>query len=438
MKVKMSWMIVCAAVLSACAQTVSIKVATDHPDCVYSCGDTASFTVTVLETNGVPAKAGTLAATIDNFGNKKVVERTIDLATENPFTLKAKKDIPGFLRLQVKSRTKGLKVAANKGQGGPFTWGVAYDPEKIQPGAPFPSDFNAFWADAVKKLDATVPVDARLEEIPAKSNAQRTYYKISFATAGDRRVYGWLSMPKGKGPHPVTVNVPGAGIGAHGTGGDGKTISLTMNVHSYPQPDTDAERQAAYKAQDAKYAAPRGVARYCQAGIHESRENYFYYASLLGINRAVNWLWARPEVDKTSFTYSGTSQGGGFGLMLTGLNGHFTRSCIFVPAITDLLGFRQDDRQSGWPRIVEAQREENKAAAEKWAPYFDGVNFARRITCPVRLVAGFADCVCTPCGVYAAYNVIPAKDKKIINGIGMGHAVYPKFYHELGAWQRAK
>ncbi len=116
MKVKMSWMIVCAAVLSACAQTVSIKVATDHPDCVYSCGDTASFTVTVLETNGVPAKAGTLAATIDNFGNKKVVERTIDLATENPFTLKAKKDIPGFLRLQVKSRTKGLKVAANKGR----------------------------------------------------------------------------------------------------------------------------------------------------------------------------------------------------------------------------------------------------------------------------------------------------------------------------------
>lgn len=425
----------CAAAFALCAENVSFKVAMNHPDCVYACGEEAIFNVSVLDAKGVPMKTGSLEATVDNFGEKKVAERTIDLAQENPFVLKAKKDIPGFLRLQVKSRTKDLVVSANKGQGGPFVWGVAYDPAKIRPGASNPADFDAFWADAVKKLDETVPLDPRMEEIPSKSNAQRTYYKVSFATCGDRRVYGWLSLPKAKGKFPVDVSVPGAGIGALGTGGDAHRISFTMNVHSYAQPDTDAERQAAYKAQDEKYAAPRGVARYCQAGIHLSREDYFYYASLLGINRAVNWLWARPEVDRTHFTYSGTSQGGGFGLMLTGLNGHFTRSCIFVPAITDLLGFRQDNRQSGWPRIIEAQKPENKASAEKWAPYFDGVNFAARITCPVRVVAGFSDCVCTPCGVYAAYNLIPSKDKKIVHGLGMGHSVYSEFYRDLGAWQ---
>ena len=422
----------------ASAEKVTFKVETNHPDCVYACGEEATFTVTVKGEKGQPVTSGRLKATVDNFGNKKVAERTIDLATENPFTISANKDIPGFLRLQISSQTKGLVFDPNKGQGIPYTWGVAYEPTKIKPGAPDPADFDSFWTEAVKNLDATVPSDVQMEEIPSKSNAARTYYKISFATVQNRRVYGWLSMPKGKGPYPAAISVPGAGIGALGTGGDGQTISLTMNVHSYAQPDTDAERQAAYKAQDAKFAAPRGVARYCQAGIHESREAYFYYASLLGINRAVNWLWARPEVDKSSFTYNGTSQGGGFGLMLTGLNGHFTKSCIFVPAITDLLGFRQDDRQSGWPRIVEAQKDENKAAAEKWAPYFDGVNFAARITSPVRVVAGFSDCVCTPCGVYAAYNRIPAKDKKIIHGIGMGHGVFGELYRELGAWQRAR
>ena len=427
--------LVCAVAVAAVAETVSFKVTMDRPDCVYRCGDEASFTVAVLDAKGVPAKAGVLEATIDNFGDRKVVEKKVDLAVENPFVLKAKKETPGFLRLQMKSRTKGLTFAANKGQGAPYTWGVAYDPEKITPGVPCPADFDAFWADAVKKLDATVPVDAQLEEVPAKSTAQRTYYKISFASYGGRRVYGWLSMPKGKGPYPVDVSVPGAGIGALGTGGDGSRICLTMNVHSYPQPDTDAERQAAYKAQDAKFAAPYGVARYCQSGIHLSREDYFYYASLLGINRAVNWLWARPEVDRTRFTYSGTSQGGGFGFMLTGLNGHFTRSCIFVPAITDLLGSKQEDRQSGWPRIIEAQKPENRAAAEKWAPYFDGENFAARITCPVRVVAGFSDCVCTPCGVYAAYNLIPSKDKKIVHGLGMGHGVFRELYRDLGTWQ---
>lgn len=440
MTMRMLWLgALCCLAAAAGAEKVSFTVETDHTNALYRCGEVATFTVTARDAaTGAALRAGTLGATLDNFGSRKVAERTIDLAQENPFVLKATQAVPGFLRLQVKSRTKGLEVEANKGQGAPFVWGVAYEPERITPGAARPADFDAFWADAVKTLDATVPVDARLEEIPAKSNAQRTYYRVSFASAGGRRVWGWLSMPKGKGPFPVEVSVPGAGIGATGTGGDGRRISLTMNVHSYPQPETPEAREAAYKAQDAQFAAPRGVARYCQAGIHESREAYFYYASLLGINRAVNWLWARPEVDRTRFTYSGTSQGGGFGLMLTGLNGHFTRSCIFVPAITDLLGFRQDGRQSGWPRIVEAQKPENRAAAERWAPYFDGVHFAARITCPVRLVAGFADTVCTPCGVYAAYNAIPARDKKIYNGLGMGHGVDPAFYRVLGAWQRAE
>ena len=440
MTMRMLWLgALCCLAAAARAEKVSFTVETDHTNALYRCGEVATFTVTARDAaTGAALRAGTLGATLDNFGSRKVAERTIDLAQENPFVLKATQAVPGFLRLQVKSRTKGLEVEANKGQGAPFVWGVAYEPERITPGAARPADFDAFWAHAVKTLDATVPVDARLEEIPAKSNAQRTYYRVSFASAGGRRVWGWLSMPKGKGPFPVEVSVPGAGIGATGTGGDGRRISLTMNVHSYPQPETPEAREAAYKAQDAQFAAPRGVARYCQAGIHESREAYFYYASLLGINRAVNWLWARPEVDRTRFTYSGTSQGGGFGLMLTGLNGHFTRSCIFVPAITDLLGFRQDGRQSGWPRIVEAQKPENRAAAERWAPYFDGVHFAARITCPVRLVAGFADTVCTPCGVYAAYNAIPARDKRIYNGLGMGHGVDPAFYRALGAWQRAE
>lgn len=433
------WALLCAAACAASAETASFTVETDRTNALYRCGEEATFTVTARGEGGEILRAGALEATLDNFGERRLAARTVDLARENPFVLKGTQTAPGFLRLQVKSRTKGLKVAPNKGQSSPFAWGVAYEPERIRPGAARPADFDAFWADAVKRLDATVPVDARLTEIPEKSSAARTYYQVSFATAGGRRVWGWLSMPKGRGPYPVEVSVPGAGIGATGTGGgDGRRISLTMNVHSYPQPETPEARAAAYKAQDARFAAPRGVARYCQAGIDASREDYFYYASLLGINRAVNWLWARPEADRARFTYSGTSQGGGFGLMLTGLSGRFTRSCIFVPALTDLLGFRADGRQSGWPRLVEAQRPERRAAAEKWAPYFDGAHFAARITCPVRVVAGFSDAVCTPCGVYAAYNAIPARDKKILHGLGMGHAVFPALYRELVAWQRAE
>jgi len=234
------------------------------------------------------------------------------------------------------------------------------------------------------------------------------------------------------------VSVPGAGIGACGTEASDTEITLTMNVHSYPQPDTPEAREEAYREQDERIAVPRGAARYCQAGIHLSREDYFFYASLLGINRAVNWLWAHPKTDRRDFTYSGTSQGGGFGLMLTGLNGHFTRSCIFVPALCDHLGHRMEGRESGWPKLIDAQKPENRAAAERNAPYFDGASFATRIACPLRMVVGFADVHCPPASGYAAYNCIPAADKAILHGIGMGHGVFPRLYDDLAAWVRDK
>ena len=41
-----------------------------------------------------------------------------------------------------------------------------------------------------------------------------------------------------------------------------------------------------------------------------------------------------------------------------------------------------------------------------------------------------------PASGYAAYNCIPSADKAILHGIGMGHAVFQRFYDELGVWVR--
>ena len=79
---------------------------------------------------------------------------------------------------------------------------------------------------------------------------------------------------------------------------------------------------------------------------------------------------------------------------------------------------------------------ERRAAAEKWAPYFDGANFASRIICPVRVAVGFSDTTCPPCAVYAAYNEIKVADKAIGNGIGMTHSCSARFYSEFGAWTK--
>ena len=177
---------------------------------------------------------------------------------------------------------------------------------------------------------------------------------------------------------------------------------------------------------------------YCHAGITESREDYFYYPVILGIDRAVDWVAARPDVDRSRFRYQGTSQGGGFGFYLCGLNRAFTRAAFYVPAITDTMGYLKG-RKSGWPMVVEnnSSTPERRAVAERWAPYFDGANFASRITCPVRVAVGFSDTTCPPCAVYAAYNEIKVKDKAIGNGIGMTHSCRGHFYSKFGNWVRS-
>lgn len=423
---------------------VCVSVCADRVSCRYALGETARLTVAVNDENGKPLKDGSIIWSADNFGPKTILPETaVDLAKENPFVVTVSRNTPGFARLRVKSNDGNLKIRKNEGNPDEeYAFGVAFAPEQIKTGTPDPEDFDVFWRKAIADLDANVPIDAKVEPMPECSDATTSCFRVSFATTGGRRVYGWLTEPKdlSKGPFPVRVRVPGAGIGFVGPQFCEGCVCLSMNAHSYAQPEgkgdeADAERQHRYDDQNRMFASPCGVGQYWHAGIHLGRENYFYYASILGINRAVNWVAARPECDRRDFTYTGASQGGGFGLYLTALNKHITRSCILVPALTDLLGFKVEGRQSGWPQLIEAQKPENRTEAEKWAPYFCGVNFARRIHCPVRFVAGFSDGVCSPNAVFSAYNVCPSKDKQIFDGIGMGHRVYGDFYDYLSAWE---
>ena len=416
--------------LLAPAQSVEIKA--DRESFVYACGEPATFSVLVLGKDKQPVRQGQLRVTLTNFGTQQIASATIDLSKSNPATCAGTLREPGFLKC-----TAYVKVGTNDCRG---VCGAAVEPEKIRAGSERPADFDAFWDAAVKKLDAEVPADPRVERLDKFCSDKHEAFRVSFATFGGQRVYGFLSVPKGQGPFPVAVNVPGAGPGVVGPNvgmADNGFIHLVMNVHPFEPAATADEQKKLYDEQDKRCQAQYGAPRYCHAGA-ASRETYFYYRIILGINRAVNWLAARPDVDKTRFAYSGTSQGGGFGFILCGLNKNFTKGVIHVPAITDLLGF-QKGRDSGWPKLIENVKAEDKEAAKKVAPYFDGAHFAARITCPVRVSVGFIDETCPPAAVYSGYNALRVKDKAIGHGIGMPHKVFPQFYQQFDQqWLRQK
>ena len=136
-----------AAFVAWAAVPVEFKVETDHADCLYRCGEKASFTITVTGKDGKKLSEGRFKAKLDNFGEKVLAESEVDLAQGNPFTVAAEKDTPGFMRLSICADEKAFTLPKTAGQG-TFHWGVAYEPEKIRPGAENPADFDSFWADA--------------------------------------------------------------------------------------------------------------------------------------------------------------------------------------------------------------------------------------------------------------------------------------------------
>lgn len=416
-------------VACAAASPVTIIVECDHPDAVYRTGEEVVFSLTALDGRGAKVGEGRFRAGLDNFGPVEIVpRRDYDFAKSNPVIIRGRMSEPGFLRL-------GMNMPGVTN----IVWSVAVSPERIRPGAPCPKDFDAFWSRAIARYDAEIEEDVELAPQPALSTPELDVFKVALSAIGGRRIYGILSRPKdlSKGPFPLRFGGKGAGPSSFGRCGRPGRVTLEMNVHFYDAPvgsskKDNAERQKCENDEWVK-RYPARHAEYQLLGIAASREEYFYYGVILATRRAFKWLARQPYADRRDVAYSSTSQGGAFGLYMTALCPEIRRLVACVPAMTDLCGFRAA-RMSGWPRLIEAQLDDRKTAAEANAPYFDAANFARRVKCPVRFVVGFSDTTCPPSAVYAAYNNLASSDKAIIHGIGMTHLVRKEYYDELDVW----
>lgn len=425
-KTKMCFVFAAAAILVVPAfGKMKFDIVADRADNMYALGEEAVFSVQCKNEDGSAATNGIVRARLDNFGSKVIVpEEKFDLASASSFTVKGKLDSPGFLRLVL----RGEENAA-------ADWSVGYSPFWIKSAAKEPADFDEFWRNAKAKLESEVPLDMKMEKVAERSTKEFEFYRISFATFG-RRVYGVLTVPTAASKdnrYPAVVSVPGAGFGAYSQNARGSKdhVYLFMTVFDWP-PFLEAwqDHKDVYDKLS-KECGEKYKCGYPFAGITAGIETCFYYPVILGINRAVDWLVKQEYVDNNRVRYTGTSQGGMFGLILTGLNKNILKADVHVPAGCDLLGSKADGRQAGWPQLLKnARNDEQREAISKWAPYFDAVNFARRITVPIRFDFGFSDTVCSPPSVWSAYNACCSPQKSIRGGIGMTHSVFGDFYEE--------
>ena len=310
-----------------------------------------------------------------------------------------------------------------------------------------PADFTAFW-DAAKAKLAQIPLDARegLTQVfgpkeindynltsaalppdydPAEHRCETVEScKVDFAGPDGGRVYGWLAKPEGKGPFPAMLVLPGAGFAA-------RPRPLEHARHGYVALDIQIH------GQDVDLKEYPRLPGYYDNAVFEPASAYYYYNVHLRCLQAVNYLLSRPDVDPKRIVVVGGSQGGRLGIVVAGLDPR-------IKAVVSCIANSPNQPHLAWVSSCNAAKVDGMdlAAAPpmpdtpeaRCFAYYDPMNYALDIQCPVLMNAGLIDPVSPPFSVWAVYNRLGSRDKLIVAIDGHGHDWSAEFDRRAWRW----
>lgn len=304
---------------------------------------------------------------------------------------------------------------------------VGFAPERIKPFTSMPEDFDKFWSKARKEAEKTA-LEPEITPLPSYSTETVDVFLVKLTVGKNgRNMYGYLTKPKDGKKHPVLFCPPGAGaskISPTTYYSDRGFIYLNINIHSGCNPELS----------DALYAEARKVADdYNRNGI-EDKDLFYYKDVYTGCSRCVDFLCSLPEWDGKNVGTTGGSQGGALTIITAALNRKVTFCSPFYPALCDLKGFLHN-RAGGWPKYF--QKGAEKEGAGQTLEYYDVVNFARRLTCPVFFSFGYNDDTCSPTSTYGTYNEIKSHKTLAVTPTS-GHWRFPETNDESVRWMQEK
>lgn len=399
---------------------ISIEITPDRTeDWRYSAGDSVAYDI-VVRVDGKPLKNASVKYT---FAREKMPAHETHRATLPDGRLRVKTagmPCPGFLTCRVfLLDEKGATVADDLAQ-------AAFDPEKLRPMTDMPEDFAAFWERA-KAENAKIPMDPRVERAEQWCTDKVDVYYVRLQSfRKDNYVYGYVSVPKSKGPHPAVLYVPGAGVAKTKPStymAEKGVITMTLGIHGIP-----------LDMPDENYDILKNGALYNYQFVNlDNRDQYYYKRVFMGCIRAIDYLFTRPEFDGERLMVSGGSQGGGLSIVTTALDPRVKYFVCFYPALCDHMGYLYD-RAGGWPHMFDRARAYFRTAERILnSRYYDAANFARLIRVPGFFSWGYNDLSCPITSMYSAYNVVTAP-KELVLELRNGHRRSERQNRLADAW----
>ena len=394
---------------------ITVTVTPDHKDWNYKIGEKATFVVNVL-------RSGTLLdnAVVDyEAGPEMYPDTKKEGVTLKDGTMRWTGTMKkaGFYRLKVTAHVGG------KDYQGMCT--AAFSPEQLRPTTENPSDFDEFWTKTLADARNT-SLEPTRRLLPERCTEAVNVYEVSFQNIRwGSRTYGILCMPTKPGKYPALLRVPGAGVRPYQ--GDTYTaskgvITLEIGIHGIP---VTMEQKVYDNLMEG------AVNCYWNYGM-DSRDDSYYKRVIVGAVRAVDYIAQMPEWNGTSVGVTGSSQGGFLSLAVAALDKRITFYGAVHAALCDHTASLKGVA-CGWPHYFYYDVKHADPKKIETSRYYDGVNFARRITCPGWFSFGYNDDVVPPTTSFATYNVVTAP-KEVHPYQLTGHYWYQEQWDEWEAW----
>ncbi|MDA1127546.1 MAG: acetylxylan esterase [Chloroflexi bacterium] len=274
-----------------------------------------------------------------------------------------------------------------------------------------PADFDDFWSGTLEQL-SQISLKPVITAEPLRSNDDAHVFDVTYLSLGGLEVSAWYSVPtQGDGPFPAILNLPGYKSEPPVRRDWAKKGVAVLSVSVRGKLRSSAEFNPGYPG-------------LLTSGL-ESKENYGYRGVISDCVRGVDFLRSRPEIDPERIYACGSSQGGGLTLITSALRPEIKAGvagypflCCFPEAMTMFRSYPYDELAC----YARAYPEEGERMLETLR-YFDAVNFAPKITCPMVVGIALDDEVCPPETSYAAYRALTGhKELWLFPNSGHGNA----------------
>lgn len=396
---------------------IQVNVVPDHQDWTYKVGETATFRISV--TKSATPLAG---AVFDYEAGPEMyqdVKKTAVVLKDGTLTVKGKMTKPGFYRVDVKTTIRGKEY---KG-----ACAAAFSPKQLKPTTVNPADFDQFWQNAISEARHT-DLNPTKRLLPERCTKDVNVYEVSFQNVRwGSRTYGILCEPVKPGKYPALLRVPGAGVRPYG--GDIYTaskgaVTLEIGIHGIPV----TMQQSVYD--DLGQGALNG---YWEFGM-DNRDKSYYKHVVLGCIRALDYIEQYTPWNGKELGVTGSSQGGFLSLATAGLDRRITFYAPVHAALCDHTASLKGVA-CGWPHYFYWNKGKGMEKQIETSRYYDGVNFARRITNAQTgwFSFGYNDDVVPPTTAWATYNIVKGP-KSITPYQQTAHFWYQEQWDEWENW----